>query len=284
MSKTHNKKRNVGIIYEQLVRKVSEALVEGDMSRANLVLEILKRHFRKDTELYKEFRLFNALVKTTVSSDSIATRILGEAKSAAQDHNATQLRKEKAWLIKEINHSLDDSGFYATQVDGYRTYATIQTLLNDWRSGPSVDIKRVALYEDKIHTWLLEDKPEEELDDLKSNNVDKLTVKIMREKFNSRYGSTLTKSQRTLIREMVFSKESGDGSSARSIMKEQKEDVIDQIQTYKTSCTSNYSLKKLPLVLEAVRSLNTDDLSDENVAKFLTTIKLGSELAEEKHE
>ena len=284
MSKTHNKKRNVGIIYEQLVRKVSEALVEGDMSRANLVLDILKRNFRKDTELYKEFRLFNALVKTTVSSDSIATRILSEAKSAAQDHNANQLRKEKSRLIKEINHSLDDSGFYSTKVEGYRTYATIQTLLNDWRSGPSVDIKRVALYEDKIHTWLTEEKPEENLDDLKSKNVDKLTVKIMREKFNSRYGSTLTNNQRTLIREMVFSKETGDGSSAKALMKEQKEDVIDRIQTYKSSCTSNYSLKKLPLVLEAVRSLNTDDLSDENVAKFLTTIKLGSELAEEKHE
>ena len=53
MSKTHNKKRNVGIIYEQLVRKVSESLVEGDMDRANLVLDILKKNFRKGTELNK---------------------------------------------------------------------------------------------------------------------------------------------------------------------------------------------------------------------------------------
>ena len=67
MSKTHNKKRNVGIIYEQLVRKVSEALVEGDMKRADLVLQVIKNNFSQDTELYKEFRLFNALAKSDIT-------------------------------------------------------------------------------------------------------------------------------------------------------------------------------------------------------------------------
>lgn len=284
MSKTHNKKRNVGIIYEQLVRKVSESLVEGDMDRANVVLEILKKNFRKGTELYKEFRLFNALVKTTVSSDSIATRILSEAKAAAQDHDASLLRNEKSRLIKEINHTLDDSGFYSTRISDYRTYATIQTLLNDWRAGSDSDIKRVALYEDKIHSWLTAEKPEQDLDEMKSQDVDKLTVKIMREKFNKRYGNTLTKGQSSLIREMVFCKETGDSGPAKAIMKEQKDEVVAQIKTYQRNCTSDYSLKKLPLVLEAVSSLDTEDLSDKNVAKFLTTIKLGSELVEENNE
>ena len=284
MSKSHNKKRNVGIIYEQLVRKVSEALVDGDMNRANLVLDILKNNFKKKTELYKEFRLFNALVKTTVSSDSIATRILSEAKNAAQDHDAAMLRKEKSRLIKEINHTLDDDSFYSTRIESYRTYATIQTLLNDWRKAPGADIKRVALYEDKIHSWLITEKSVTDLEDLRSNDIDKLTVKIMREKFNKRYGMTLTENQRSLIREMVFSKETGDGSIAKSLMQEQKEDVVSLIQAYERNCTSTYSLKKVPLVLEAVRSLDTDNISDENVARFLTTIKLGTELAEESNE
>ena len=284
MSKSHNKKRNVGIIYEQLVRKVSESLVEGDMDRANVVLEILKKNFRKGTELYKEFRLFNALVKTTVSSDSIATRILSEAKAAAQDHDASLLRNEKSRLIKEINHTLDDSGFYSTRISDYRTYATIQTLLNDWRAGSDSDIKRVALYEDKIHSWLTAEKPEQDLDEMKSQDVDKLTVKIMREKFNKRYGNTLTKGQSALIREMVFCKETGDAGPAKAIMKEQKDEVVAQLKTYQRNCTSDYSLKKLPLVLESVSSLDTEDLSDKNVAKFLTTIKLGSELVEENNE
>ena len=284
MKLTHNKKRNVGIIYEQLVRKVSEALVEGDMKRADLVLEVIKNNFSQDTELYKEFRLFNALVKTTVSSDSIATRILSEAKLAAQDHDASLLRKQKSKLIKEINHALDDNSFYSTRIQDYRTYATIQTLLNDWRKPETADIKRIAQYEDQIHNWLLKEKKEAKLDSFKTQDVDKLTVKIMREKFNTRYGKTLTLRQRNLIREFVFSKESGDSNDVKQLMEEHQEEILQEIKRYATSCSSDYMKKKIPLVIEAVRDLNTDDTSDENIAKFLTTIRLSDEITEGKHE
>jgi len=284
MSKSHNKKRNVGIIYEQLVRKVSEALVAGDSDRADVVLDVLKRNFRKGTELHKEFRLFNALVKTTVSSDSIAAKILTEAKTAAQDHDGTQLRKEKSTLVKEINHIIDDTSFYSTRIDDYRTYATIQTLLNDWRSGNKADIKRVALYEDKIHGWLTTEKSSLDLEELRSNNVDKLTVKIMREKFNKRYGITLTSNQRSLIRELVFNREAGNSDTVKSLMLEQKDSAMKSVDAYKRTCSSEFMLKKIPSVLEAVRSLDTDDVSDKNVARFLTTIKLSNEISEENNE
>ena len=104
MSKSHNKKRNIGLIYEQLVSYVSQALVEGKKSDADNALKIIGRNFKKGSELYREFRLFNALVKTYVKSDALATRILSEAKAAAQDHDAKKLRAEKSQLIKEINH------------------------------------------------------------------------------------------------------------------------------------------------------------------------------------
>jgi hypothetical protein len=67
-------------------------------------------------------------------------------------------------------------------------------------------------------------------------------------------------------------------------MKDQKSEVSELLKTYERNCNSTYSLKKVPLVLEAVHSLDTDDLSDKNVAKFLTTIKLGTELAEGNNE
>ena len=39
---THNKKRNVGIIYEQLMRKISEHIVDGDNESAVKVVNIVK--------------------------------------------------------------------------------------------------------------------------------------------------------------------------------------------------------------------------------------------------
>ena len=57
----HNKKRNVGLIYEQLIRYASKCILEGKTDRAEIAMQIMKEHFRPGTELYKEFRLFNAL-------------------------------------------------------------------------------------------------------------------------------------------------------------------------------------------------------------------------------
>ena len=87
MAKSHNKKRNVGIIYELLLRSVSDALIEGKTKKAQNTLDIIQKRFDKSTELYKEFRLFNALAKSTVSNSAIAAAILNEAKSAARKSN-----------------------------------------------------------------------------------------------------------------------------------------------------------------------------------------------------
>ena len=85
MNKSHNKKRNVGIIFEQLVRYASKAIVENNEEVANKVLKITSKYFKEGTELYKEYRLFNALYNTTLPSESLATRIISEAKNAARN-------------------------------------------------------------------------------------------------------------------------------------------------------------------------------------------------------
>ena len=73
MSRTHNKRRNAGLLYEFLVRTISQALVEGNQKKSSTALKILRRHFKPGTELHKEFRLINALVRSTVSSESVAS-------------------------------------------------------------------------------------------------------------------------------------------------------------------------------------------------------------------
>lgn len=282
-SKNHNKKRNVGIIYEQLCRKVSECLVEGDKEQAEVALDILKNHFKKGTELYKEFRLFNSLVKTTVSSDAIATRIIERAQDAASDHDSSKLTREKSQLIKEINHKLDGATFYHTRVPEYRTYATIQTLLNSWRGG-SENLGQVAEFEQKICEWLVSEKAVEKLDEMKTEDINKLTVKIMRENFNKKYKSEMTDSQRTLVRDFVFTQQTAAQDEITNVLREQKDRATSLIEDYKSECDSKFLAKKIPTIEEAIRSLDPEDHRDDNVAKFLTVMGLCEELQEKNNE
>ena len=77
------KRRNTALMYEWLVKKISRCLVEGDNRTAGVAVKILKKHFKPGTELHRELRLINAMVRTTVRSEASAASIVSEAKKAA---------------------------------------------------------------------------------------------------------------------------------------------------------------------------------------------------------
>ena len=164
MNIQHNKKRNVGIIYELLLRAVSAAIVENDKTRAQRALDIIEKHYSKTTELYKEYRLFNALVKSTVSDTPVAAAVLSEAKSAARRADHRKLDHEKSILIREINHNLQDKEFYQRRVPDYRYYATVQNLLNEWSQGDRSDLTKMVMLEGQVVQHLLMQKSDEKVD------------------------------------------------------------------------------------------------------------------------
>ena len=117
--RSHNKKRNVGIIYEQLINYISKALIENHLEKAAKGKKIIVEHFNKDSQIYKELRLFNAIVVTDIKDGSLATQILENAKGAARSHDTNMLRHEKNMLIKDINYSLGKE-FYSSTIDNYK--------------------------------------------------------------------------------------------------------------------------------------------------------------------
>lgn len=278
MSRSHNKKRNVGIIYEQLLRTMATSLVSDNNKKYKATLGIVRKHFSPGTQLYKEFRLFNAMIKTTVDKESLATRILKEAKSAALDFDSEQLRKEKAALIKDINYTISDSTFYNQRINEYRKYATIQTLLNDWRSSGKAPLSRVADYENKVCNFLLTESKEEPIHVLKDEDISSLTVRIMTEKFNNKYGRQLNDEQQAIIKEYVFSTETGQTTNFSAYLSELKESLITELEMYSSVCDNIILNEKMNKVTSGVSSLDPGQVNDETVSRFLLVSQLKEEI------
>jgi len=177
---------------------MSRALVENDKKNVGVIKAIITKHFTKNAQLYKEFRLFNALIRTSGVSDSLAARILGETQKAAQNHDDERLDKEKSALIKDINYTLNESDFYAQRVPDYVNYATIQSLLNGWRSSLP-DIKKMAAHEKKIHEWLQRPSDECILENHQVPKINDLTVTVMQNKFMKKYNNSLTERQKVIM-------------------------------------------------------------------------------------
>jgi len=230
----HNKKRNVGLIYEQLVSRLSSAIVENDEKTVTTINNIISSRFKKGTELYKEFRLFNALVQTSGLTEQLAFRILDEAKKASKDHNAKQLTREKSMLIKDINYNLNESGFYNTKVENYQVLASAQQLFNLWRSD-SNDVSDISLHESTIQSWLTRNTEQPTIEEQKTQSVNDLTVKIMQEKLQAKYGNAFSDRQSKIIKlysegntEKLINEAENVYSDVRRLTKKYKKTSVDK--------------------------------------------------------
>lgn len=277
MKVKHNKKRNVGLIFAQLSQYVSEALVEGDIEKSKIALGILKRHFSQGTELFKEFRLFRAMMVTAVPSESLATSIISEAKAAARNLDTRVLQQEKSSLIKDINYTISEDGFYNRRVPEYKSFATLQTLLSEWRS-ESPDIAVIGKFESELHTHLLKEKSVKELKDFKTPDVNNLVVEIMHKKIEEKYGDSLSEAQVELLREYVFSSTSETPEKFESYLTSVKESALQNLDKFSYTCDNEILTEQIDSVKRGVSALAPAHVDDDSISRYLTLIKLTEEL------
>ena len=274
----HNKRRNSLLIYEFLVRTISKSIVEDDKKRSSAALKILKKHFKPGTELYKEFRLMNALAKTTVSSEHVAASILSEAKTASNSFDFQKLDREKSLLIRNINHTLNDDNFYDQHVNEYREFATIQTLINEWRSS-NKDLHALAKYEDQLMKHLVTEKsqtPDSTISEDTTGSA-RLLMKVMTKKLNEKYSGILNEQQKSLIKAYAYSTASEDQTSIRMKLQEIKADLVGLIDGYETEA-NEYLKNKLQETKGTLLGESLELVDDETVTRFMLYSKLRDEL------
>lgn len=276
----HNKRRNSLLIYEFLVRIISSSLIEDDKKKSSCALKILRKHFSPGTEIYKEFRLMNALTKTTVSSEHTAASILKEAKAASCAFDIKKLDREKSILIRNINHVINDDNFYDQHVNEYRIIATIQVLLNEWKSTDK-DLYRVAQYEDQLMKYLVTEKvvPTDTTITEDTTGTARLLMKVMSKKLNEKYDGILNEQQKSLVKAYAYSSAAEDQTSIKMKLQEIKNNLIDLIDGYTVSVQNDYLKNKLQETKISLAGENLEFVDDSMVTRFMLYSKLNDELA-----
>ena len=281
MTNKHNKKRNIGIIYELMLRHISNAFIENDKAKIKKATNIIERRFAKNTELFKEFRLFSGLSRSKITSTEVAAVILSEAKNHVKNINLKKLEKEKSDLIREINYTIvpSDPDFYYRNIENYSNYANIQKTINEWKKGDRSSFTNVIKLEEKVINFLLEDKsvksPEEQLKNLQESNSDKLVYKIMTEKINKKYNH-LSHRQKEIIKEYAFN--INNKEKLMNVLEKEKKQCISLIEAFKKENSNNYLNNQIEEVKNKIIKLDTRNVDDKSISKFLTVVNLIEEI------
>ena len=272
----HNKKRNVGILYELLARKVSEGLVENNSELSSKAIKIIQENFTEGSVLLKEYRLFSALSKTYVDSDAVISRLLSEAKRGSGLFDRGLLEQEKSRLIKSINKTFNDEEFFNTRLSTYKQHATIQTLLSAWRNPDKYGMGKIAEYEQRVSNLLKERKDVEDLDTYKTSDVDSLALKLMVEKFNKKF-KDLSLTQKSVVDSVL---EENDEKTLLLLGAELAR-VKRSVKSLKNSESSEWLLKKVDKVATIIEAIDPGDTSEENLQRFMTLSHLSNVITEE---
>jgi hypothetical protein len=202
----HSKVKNTGIIFELLVRQVTnDVLTKGDSP----AVKILKKYF-SNTELAKEQRLYNLVNNSERLNDLNAEAVLNTLAETAIKINVDQINKEKYNLIKEIKKHYNLDSFFKNKISNYKTSAAIYTLLESYRTSKYINPKQVI--NNKI--TLLEHLTQKEIINTDNENIKGLlqeskdirilTYRLLIEKFNNKY-SNFNPQQKLILKEYINS-------------------------------------------------------------------------------
>jgi hypothetical protein len=277
-NRSHNKKRNVGLIYEQLVNHMCQCIIQNDENNTVRASQIIKENFKKNTQLHRELKFFNALIQTRGIDPSLATSIINEAKSACQRHFSNEdLEKEKSVLIKSLNYSFGKGNLFESKVKNYKMLATVQTLLNEWRKGSEADFEITTQYEKILHEWMTSQEEIIKEERLVESNIDELTFRMMNERFNKKYENLLNEDQKKIIRLFIESKNKDDNELIEQF-EEIKVKSTRLLEGFKLKCDSTILLENYHQIKQNINKLDTNLTTEDNLKKFLTLCKLNEEL------
>jgi hypothetical protein len=204
----HSKFRNTGILFELLTRQITADIIAGkDDSEAK---DLLFRYFKENTELGKEWRLYNFLLSEKIKDESHAERFLSVIVEQRKKLSNPKLSKEKYELIKEIKELYPIEDFLKANIKNYRTLASIFKLFeNACSKDLKFDVKEI--YQAK--TCIVEnivDRPKkagDEEDILKfyaqqNEEIRLLSYKMLVESMNKKY-KDLDENQKSVLREYI---------------------------------------------------------------------------------
>jgi len=279
----HSKFKNTGVLFELLVRQITLEVLNDD--KTENAKKIVKEFFAPNTELNKELRLYDILLKEKYSSETKADRLVETVCDAHAKLNQNTLSKEKFNLIKEISAKFEIEQFLSSPISNYKVLASIYKVFESKRA-EGYDIKdifnsKITLIENITSKPALKTQPTEDkklIETYKQQDKDLrlLTYKILVETFNKKY-TNLDNSQKNLLKEYI----NNVSNTTKFVDYVGKElpNIIAELNSIKSKLKDKVTQIKLSETISVLEKMKIGkSVSDGQVSSIMLSYELIKEL------
>jgi|TARA_R110000765_G_scaffold158986_3_gene262655 hypothetical protein len=276
----HSKYKNTGILFELLVRQITADTLEGKDSPLKT---ILREYFVK-TELGKEYKLYETLLKETSITETKADITISTLLESSKLLNRRILKNQKYNLIKRIQEHYDLNKFFNHKLPHYKVQAAFYTLLEIQSTNHTPSPEHIISNKMTILEYLtvapikenqVRDKVLEELD-AGGKDLRILTYRILMEKFNDKY-ENLNNDQKEVLRELIYSIDNKPKLKEFYIKK--SKEVVKNLKTLNKSVKDEVIKIKINEVISLIPlKIKQNNIADEDLINLLQYCDLAKEL------
>ena len=264
----HSKYKNTGILFELLVRQITADTLKGSESKA---ITLLKEYFVK-TELGREYKLYESLVKSKVLNEGRANIFISTTLENSKKFNRKALKKQKYNLINEIKKYYNLESFFGSKISNYKQIAAIYTLIESYNCKEVTDLdqinsNKITLLEFLTKSEVKKEDKDKVLKEFSSYDKDlrQLTYRVLLEKFNKKYDG-LSVEQKEILKEFIYSVDSTPSlrefyNSKVNILKETLSKTSKNIKDKATQIKIT-EVAKLLVELDKNDKIDNDNLVD----------------------
>ena len=198
----HSKFKNTGILFELLVRQIASDTLSDKTCYAT---QIIKRHFKKGSQLATELKLYQALTKENFDSQYKAQEFLNIVLKERAKLNESNLRREKYNLIKSIKDSYEIEDFFKYRVNNYKELASAYKLFEHTESNSPkeyVECKNTIFEAITTEKVVIKEEVSNKEYSKQPKEVRLLAYKFLVDSFNSKY-SSLSESQQLILKNYI---------------------------------------------------------------------------------
>ena len=262
MQINHSKYKNTGILFELLIRQITNDTLDSKDSQAT---NILKKYFVK-TELGREYKLYETLLKKTSLTETKANIITNTLLDSSKSLNRGVIKRQKYNLIKEIQNHYDLNEFFNHKLPNYKVHAAFYTLLEIFNSTTQIDPEQIINNKVTIleHLTAAQIKATKIKDEVMSEfeksdkDVRFIAYKMLLENFNVKY-DTLHTNQKTILKEYITSVDN------TSRLKEFYTNKINEIKTELADLNKKTKNKVTKIKINEIISIITPPLKNAKI-------------------